>query len=611
VENQKGSNFMFYIKERLVGIRETVARFPTTVFILIVLAFIAIYRIENFQWQWIDDKTLDRLTAVLAFGIPFTLCTTIFLERFFSDIKYKKVLTKTFLYTIQALTLAGFFMFIVPNTNMVPMVRLLMLAVTATLLFLFIPYWYSKDNFEIYFTRLLTRAVISGFFTVVLSLGIMAVLFAIKSLLYSNLNQKLFIETWVFGWILYAPIHFLYAFPKQDDTFEPEQYNKVLKILLMYIVMPIICIYTLVLYIYFAKIIATHTWPKGIVTYLVVSYSAVSTATIFLVTPFRNLHKWPKHFMYWLTKLIFPLLAMMYISIFIRINDYGFTENRCFIIAIAVWTTTVFVYMNFNNFRRNIFLFVSLAVIAFLTVVGPLSAFNISEQSQKKRLVKIFNRYDIVQNNQITMPKQQIEQKDKVEITEILRYFITTDRKEKLAFLPKDFELSKMKTIFGFEATYSERMPYDESYSKTDSPLKSFNVNSGKRSLSNIEGFQLFIHYNKYESFNYHSSEFTKETSLHGNKIKLKITNDFIATITKNENPIITFDLKDSVKSFIDKYGAIDSQGMDEDDLSFPVENEHVKAKLIFNNMNGTVNKKDGNVEVSSIECDILITIKN
>jgi len=58
--------------------------------------------------------------------------------------------------------------------------------------------------------------------------------------------------------------------------------------------------------------------------------------------------------------LILPLLAMMFIAMGIRINAYGITENRYFVLAAGLWVTGSMLYLIISKEPRNVYLPASL-----------------------------------------------------------------------------------------------------------------------------------------------------------------------------------------------------------------------------------------------------------
>lgn len=577
------------VKQSWKAIYSTFYRFPSTILLFLAIAAIFIYRIETPYDQLRDiDEILNRIIAVLLLGVPFTISISLLLERVG---KTFNVIEKMGVWIGEFVIIFLYYEFLLPNTDMVPMVRLLLLALALVLCFIWIPYFYEKENFEIYVNKIIIRFIISCFFTVVLVLGLMAILFAIENLLYSNMNENLYIYTWIIGWFVFAPVHFLYGLPRFEDTYEKQDYNKVLKVLLAYIVLPIISVYTIVLYLYFAKIIVTRVFPKGIVSYLVVSYSGVGIVTIFLIWPLRNYNKWVKIFTNVYTKLIFPLLVMMFVSIGIRMGEFGYTENRYFILIIGLWATFAMIFINLNKGKNNIVLFISLAIVSIVAVIGPMSAFNVSIRSQNKRFYEIVSEYNMLENGKIQNQNVKISEEDKKEITEIISYFDNSHEISDLKYLPEDFTSGKMKEIFGFE----------EYYDVDRSQGNYFNYKSEDKAID-ITGYNLFFNFNKYE---YSSQDFD---SSEGN-YKVVINEKNILSLSKDEEDLYVYDLAEHVEALYRKYG-INNKNIPSEDLVIYGGNDNVDVKIVFINLDGSRETVEDELQINYVHGYILVKFK-
>ena len=76
---------------------------------------------------------------------------------------------------------------------------------------------------------------------------------------------------------------------------------------------------------------------------------------------------------------------MMFISMGIRINAYGVTENRYFVIVGGLWVTGSMFYFAVKKNTANIRIVLAAGLVALLAVFGPWSAYTLSN------LVKISN----------------------------------------------------------------------------------------------------------------------------------------------------------------------------------------------------------------------------
>lgn len=596
---QTKSNIFRHISKGSNAVYSTFNRFPLAILFLFVIAAISIYLVGR---RYNDEfKVLQRIVAVAALGIPFTLSYDLFWEKF--GVK-SNALLRVIYYVMQSILLWLYFRYLLPEFSTVTGMRYALITIAMLLLFLTMPYLPEKQNFEVYISKLINRAVTTGFFALVLGVGLSAVLFAIKSLIYTEMSYDYYAYAWIIVGSIFAPMYFLHGFPKIGEEFNSEQFNKVLKAAVLYIVMPLIAVYTLVLYIYFGKIIVNQVWPTRIVAYLVTSYTAAAAIAIFLITPFRKDNKWAKLFTTMFTKLIFPLLLIMFISIGIQINNFGFTENRYLIVVIGMWSTFAMVFLNFDKGRRNTVLPVSLAIVALLSVIGPWSAFNVSKASQSNRLYNILSKYNMIQAGNI-VKNSSVDKLDKREITGVLEYFKTTHDFSDLKYIPKDFSMEKMEQVFGFERVYAYEMARPRYFNYLrhypDSPVTItgfdvlFKVGFGRYS-KNIDGNEMFEQEHEYA----------------GKKIKVMVDDNGILSIMNEGININSFDMNAYVQEMHDKYGHMlkGYDGIVEQDMVAVKENADSKVMIIFDRISGRVDSNNNNLEIDEIQADVYVRVR-
>lgn len=604
--NKKPSVFNKYLKLSVQAVSSTFNRFPITILLFMGLAALIIYRIE-IPYDKLKDinDILDRLMGVMALGVPLSLSISLLLERLDKD---QNTVLKMGSYALEGAFLFLYYMFLFTDTNMVAVTRLLMLTLALLLSFFFIPYLPKKDRFEIYVTNIITGAATSAFYTIVLALGVMAILFAIKSLLWSGMDTRVYAETWILAGLVFAPLHLLYNLPDSKIKFTTKHFNKVIKIMLLYIVLPIITVYTMVLYVYFGKIIITQIWPQGIVSYLVVSYTAVGLAAIFLITPFRMENKWVRVFTAVFTKGIFPLLGMMFISMGIRIGEFGFTENRYFILVIGLWSTLMMIFLNFSKGKNNTVLPVTLAMFALLTVIGPWNAFEVSKASQSNRFYQIAAKYDFIQEGKLVKNNQTVAPRDQQEITGVLSYFDRSHELGELKYLPDNFTMNQMKSVFGFDPAYASgiRDNYFSYYWNRDFPVT-------------ISGYEIFF---RMEAYRYQDGQnfYEKEITMDQGKVKLALDQQSKLTIEKDGGEIYQYELEKYVRMLYDKYGSnmeerrkpepVPTSTSDQESMIWTDETDQVKIMIVFNNINGKLDTDQDELSIDNISGDIFLRVK-
>lgn len=327
--------------------------------------------------------------------------------------------------------------------------------------------------------------------------------------------------------------------------------------------MPLLSIYMVILYSYFAKIIVTRTWPIGLVSHLVLWYSALCAAIIFLIAPIKN-NAWVNKFIFFLPKLILPILVMMFISMGIRINAYGITENRYFVMILGIWVFCMMLYISFRKVQRNVILPISLSIIAIISVFGPLSSFSVSKFSQNNRMSDILIRNEMLVDNNSIKAKADISEKDKKEVSAILQYFERNHSLEDVKYLEKGFAIKDMEKIFGFTYEVLDRYDVKESYF-------SYHAIQSYEAIE-ISGYKYFFDMRTYKNTVTHEDlnvEFVQQ------KGEVNIINGKV--------PLYNLKISELVTGLKSKYPS--GQGVDQKELIFDRENEFVKLKFVFSNI--------------------------
>ncbi len=420
-------------------------RFPEALLFAAAAVVTAII-INHMNFSYTDPlrEQLHRLTMILALGVPVYLSIRVLLE----SIRLKRSQGITVLLS-GILILSGYYFIFLKEINTIAAIRYTAASLALYLAFTFIPYFYKRDKYELYVVRLLTKLFTTYLYSIVLYLGLIAILFTIEQLFTLNITYKLYFDIFLIVAGIFAPVFFLADIPKKGEVLLAEDYPKVFRVMLQYIVMPLLIAYSTVLYVYFGKIIITRQWPQGMVSHLVLWFSIISTTTIFLVYQIKDSSQWTKTFAAFFPKWILPLLAMMFIAIGIRINAYGVTESRYFVVAAGLWVLGCMLYLSFWRSCKNTLLAISVAAIALVSTFGPLSAFSISKYSQNKRFEGLLQEYGMLQAGEIVKP-QQISDEGKQSISSIISYFHYRHHLEDLTLLPKGFKLENMEEVLGF-----------------------------------------------------------------------------------------------------------------------------------------------------------------
>jgi len=575
------------VKSTIINTKKSVERFPITIIVSFALAILLIYQNEISATLVQEARdNLTRLVMVVGLGIPLSLCIGLLRERF---VRVNKFIG----YILGGLFLVVYYLYLLKDFQMVAMTRYM-----GTMVFLIIVFFYAlkinhDENYEKYVIKVFSGAFLTALYSVVLYLGLAAILLTIDNLFDVNIDGEIYYYMFLIVVFVFAASLFLSKIPEKDDDYKNYEYSKSLKVLLVYIVIPLISVYTLILYAYFVKILVTWQWPKGLVSHLVLWYSVISVGVIFLITPVLEENKVAKTFKIWFPKFILPILVMMFMSIWQRIDQYGITENRYYIILLGIWVLGIMLYFSFKKPLKNILIPISLSLVVLLSVYGPVSSYSMSKSSQNNRLIRILEANKMLVDGNIKS-NQFVDKDAQTEINNIITYFISTHSLDDIKVLPANYEVVDSKELFGFE--YLPYNPYE-----VNQDYFSYYVDHYQKPID-IGGFDYYINMSSWN-----------EQLINIDNLAVKY-NRSSHTLLINEGDInlITVDINELASKIHSDNGGIplSKDMMDLDKMTVNLANDNVKIRILFTNINGRYNINNEGINLENTEFLLLIDKK-
>ena len=342
----------------------------------------------------------------------------------------------------------------------------------------------TESSFWSYNQKVLGRTLLTGLYSAVLYAGISFCILAVNELLlHGSIENSVYKYLFFFVIFVFNTCFFLAGFPKGTEI-EDFEHPRSVRLFAAYLLIPLVLAYLLILYLYMAKIVIQGHWPEGTVGYMVSGLSFVGILAYLIVEPATKLKEFP-----WLKfygKVFFaaliPTSIMLLLAIYKRIDAYGLTEPRYFLLILGIWVGGIACYFTLPTRRSLRIIPQSLALLCVLTMIGPLSARTISERSQIALLKRQIEHADATRKDNVTSEESTIK------IVETLQYLNEYYRSTEVETLfPKvpvrdengdrrsavDLTCEQMKTL---------RMPckYDERYRSFESDESAFEISGYK-----------------------------------------------------------------------------------------------------------------------------------
>lgn len=448
--------FIESLKVTFKEMNRSIQRFPLTVLFMLAVMVLNALMIEN----TILDFT--RLLFTFLIGASLSLVGQMIYERFYM-VKQTVTIRYGILAASIALTIAYFFM-IGPQVefNLAISTKSIVTLFALMVAFIWVP---SIDNAAIAFHQSFLSTFkaffVTALYSSVLALGVSAIYSATDYLLV-DLNSTLLSHLLNIILCLFAPLYFLSQtpeFPTENiqvsDTMKQHlRVPRFFEVLLSYIVIPLVTVYTLILVAYILLNIGTEFWSDNLLEPLMVSYAVIGM--IVLILSFNIDNRWTILFRQIFPKVLIPMAIFQTVASIIKINEMGLTHGRYYVILFGVFATIVGLIYSFMKLKFHGSIALVLLILSLLSIMPPIDAFTVSKHSQLKLFEQKLKENNLLVENELR-PNQDVPIGERIIITNVASYVYNMGYQNELAFLPEDFNLyTDFNPTFGFNLTYSQ-----------------------------------------------------------------------------------------------------------------------------------------------------------
>jgi len=439
------------------------ARFPFALISAAVATIAAVLLLEE-NFDSIESQ-LQKILMVAALGLPFFLVLVAFAEK---RLWSKK--NNILLQLAGAVLLVIYYLFL-PDDIIEALIhfnRFMLLYIGMHFLFAFLPFTGKNEinAFWQYNKELMLRIFLSVLYSGVLFVGLAIALAAADHLFGFDIKEIRYPQLWFLIVGIFNTWVFIAGVPNDLNNLGTiTNYPKGLKIFTQYILLPLVGLYFIILFTYEIKIIFTWNWPKGWVSHLVLWFSVVGILSMLLLYPLREKaeNRWIQVFGKWFYFALVPLIPMLFFAIIKRISEYGFTENRYFVLVMAIGLALVVFYFIISKRKDIRIIPIVLCCLAFLSTFGPWSAFSVSATNQQARLDELLIKNNIFVDGSIQKAPDEITFDSQKEMSSIVKYlnefhgpdaFSLWFEDGTLDSMPADSRSAEIAMLMGFQLIY-------------------------------------------------------------------------------------------------------------------------------------------------------------
>lgn len=562
-----------WFKKRLRGLIDAVTRFPLTTVFLIAAAIMNAIDINQTEQNYFEYLLTFVVGAFLGAAAESAY------ERFFN-----KGLARYILMSFVVLLTAGYYFIIrsTPEYSTSVNIRTGVALFALLIAFIWIPAIKSKVSFNNSFMITFKAFFIALFFSGVIYGGVAIILGATNTLIFS-IDYKALSHGANLIFILFGPLYFLSlipVYPGKENLDNQEQLEtiertancpKFLEILISYIIIPLIAVFTLILVVYIVQNIGGDFWKDNLLEPMLVSYAITVILVYILASEIEN--KFAAFFRKVFPKVLVPIVVFQIISSIISLGDTGVTHTRYYVILFGVFAAIAGVLLSLLPVRKNGIVAAILIVFSIVSIVPPVDAFTISKNSQISVLEEVLSKNDMLENNEVR-PDTSIPDKDKEKITLAMNYLSRMDYVDELSYLPKEFNMYQdFSKVFGFE----------ENYGRDDINTDYIFVSLPHETAIPIDGYDTLLQFDismHEEGSKAEVARFEKEGRSY-TLMKVKTENRVeIQLLDEQNKEIIIFNSEEIYNRFFN-YSPSGKEFLSVEEATFTTENEKAKLAII------------------------------
>ncbi len=521
-------------------------RFPLTLLFSLAATVVSIWRIHNTGLKSDPYFYTFFLGLVVAFGVE------IGAEKH----KISKWLQAVVVFVI----LAVFYFFVAKDITFLyekprSYISTLAAILVAHLFAAYSPFLTETHGFWSYNKHLFLTILTSFLYTITLGAGLSLAIMGVDNLFNLRVPNEIYPSLWIFLNGFINTLIFTSKVPRLTDL--DHSYPKGLKYFTVYVLLPLVSIYLIILFSYEIKILVSWELPSGWVSLMILASAVLGIFAFLLLYPIKDQNAWVARFSriyYWL---LLPLIVLLFAAIYTRVSQYGLTEDRFFVVVLAFWLLGITLYFLYADNIKVIP--ISLSIVAFLAVFGPFNAFNVSLKNQTKRFNEVLEANNLVKDKKISAAdKTNFSKADIDKLNASVEYLARYSPKTLAAFTKIDTDATEWNIV----ADFYKNTGLPQSANRVTNDYRSFGVSPLK--AMNISGYDSMFRFNYYDK--------SETQNLGTEKVTLDVLNNKIRLNFENSDTV-HIDLKD-----LNKYN---SQELSIDLLTFNASSTKRDVKIM------------------------------
>ena len=565
--------------------------------------------------------SLENMVMVLFAGVPLMSLVFLATEKFGLTGRKKCAISLSVL-----AVMIGYYFTLPDKFTTIDDFRYVTLIIFSLLGFVSFPFFLKTDRYTTRSIWLFIDLKIS--FSIIVGIcvfgGFSLAILAIKTLFFPDWNDfyKLILSFNVLSFGTITPWVILGTLPEIDKIKDVTVNEKPFNLISKFVLIPIVIFYLIILYLYFGKVLLASELPKGMTSYLILSFCGVGIFTYSLVIEdAKNAAKsvsgiFVKFFFF----LVAPLILLLWYAVWLRIDSYGITENRYLLIVFSLLLTGWTAYFIISKKKNIVYITASATLLAILISFGPWGMFETSFRSQKNRIMEILEKNELIKNGKVIKTDKELSFETRKDLSSALFYIEGRWGFQRISeILPDEKEFKGLKPSRGRFYRYASNnsdttkllkwmnIKFVSEWERKETESKHFSLSKNYRDSYTVEGpFDAVSNLicPIYET-NAEKPQIEKAETIY--KAELS-KNCETLTISFNGEVMHTTDMKKIVAELVKKNPG-NSYNLSVDELTVKESSEKVDLTIVISNLSGSTKDKNPD-KITNINAQVYYSLK-
>lgn len=549
----------------------TFSRFPLATALLLVIVLFTILTIRS-------EGDPDYMDQALSAGLGVLVLVSI---QIYSEIRplRKALLWGSKLISLVLPLLYYFYLRQAPmGFSQSGQVRTMVLYFTLSVLLIALPTYHKRLTFSDSLIIFIKAFFSSLLISVILYIGLSAIFSAYTTLIY-QLDYRWFAYSAAIVFLFIGPVYLLSRLPVFNETEHPLAVDEaksippLLEILIAYIIIPVLLVFSAILVAYILTNISGDFWQDNLMEPMLISYTIIGIVTLFLAENVDK--KIARLFSRFFPYLLLVIAIFQTVSSSLKTADFGLTHGRYFVLLFGIFSIVSTLIYSFMT-SKKIFIPILLIGLGIISILPAIDAVSIGVRNQTSKINDQAAPH-IDEDGVVTSLNDELTDEEKARFSYSMNYLNQQDQLDRLDWLPEDFVYFRdFDQTFGFDSSFHYYYTNDANMPGPSGPRYAYiELDNSEPLVFPLEDVDELV-----ELSTYQGSQIGVDLDNDAFTLQFKAQRDELSLeVLENDQSVIAYDLTFLLDDIWDSTPEDPQRSLEE--MQFTEENEDMKVHVI------------------------------